>query len=308
MGNYNNNKEFDRSVAFTFYREWKEDADAIEEDYGFEGKAKFYDSVIEYALFEIEPEMKPPIKYFWKTIKEKIDASQMHRARGFSKEDTELTEKIKQYKADNPNATQREIASALKCSVGKINKVLKDSTSINTPTITDTSTSTNMNVNVNAHDSQKEEKRVGIKELLESMNCDQLSTIKQLYDEHTSYKEIAEMYGLAYFDSAQFVELYDKTYQEQYNSEHAEEIAKQKEIEKQIWLQEREEQEAYRMAMESVNKASKEVRLRQKMVESAYTNPSLESTICDDELNDCKTLQVLAELSINQTLPDVDSW
>lgn len=307
MGNYNN-KEFDRSVAFTFYREWKEDADVIEEDYGSEGKAKFYDSVIEYALFEIEPEMKPPIKYFWKTIKEKIDASQMHRAKGFSKEDTELTEKIKQYKADNPNATQREMASALKCSVGKINKVLKDSTSINTPTTTNASTSTTMNVNMNAHGSQKEEKKIGIKELLESMNCEQLSTIKQLYDEHTSYKEIAEMYGLTYFDSTQFIELYDTTYQEQYNSEHAEEIAKQKEIEKQLWLQEREEQEAYRMAMESVNKASKEVRLRQKMFENAYTNPSIENTICDDEPSDCKTLQVLSELSNNQVLPDVDSW
>ena len=65
-----NNNVFDRSVAFTFYKEWKEDADTIEEDFGAEGKAKFYDAIINYALFEVEPEMKAPIKYFWNTIKE----------------------------------------------------------------------------------------------------------------------------------------------------------------------------------------------------------------------------------------------
>lgn len=147
------NKEFDRSIAFTFYKEWKEDADMIEEDYGYEGKAKFYDAIIDYALYEIEPEMRPPVKYFWNTIKEKIDASQEHRSRGFSKADTETADKIISYKNDHPEASQREIADAVGCSLGKVNKTLKSEVSTNnintsiTNTIATTSTTVNMNVN-----------------------------------------------------------------------------------------------------------------------------------------------------------------
>ena len=73
-------KIFDRSVAFTFYKEWKQDADNIEEDFGAEVKAAYYDAIINYALFEIEPEMKATIKYFWNSIKEKIDTSQNNRS------------------------------------------------------------------------------------------------------------------------------------------------------------------------------------------------------------------------------------
>lgn len=143
-------KEFDRSIAFTFYREWKEDADTIEEDFGAEGKAKFYDAIINYALFEVEPEMKAPIKYFWNTIKEKIDASQGHRARGFSREDTDMTQKVIDYKQQNPEASVRDIAKAVGCSTGKVSKSLNStpistSTTITTPTSTTTSTTVNVN-------------------------------------------------------------------------------------------------------------------------------------------------------------------
>ena len=152
------NKEFDRSVAFTFYKEWKEDADIIEEDYGYEGKVKFYDAIIDYALYEIDPEMKPPVKYFWNTIKEKIDASQEHRSRGFSKTDTETSKKILDYKQEHPEASQREIADAIGCSLGKVNKTLKNDSNINntnTDTTTNTTTSTTMNMNVNITDEVK---------------------------------------------------------------------------------------------------------------------------------------------------------
>ena len=151
------NKEFNRSIAFTFYKEWKEDADSIEEDFGSDGKVRFYDAIINYALFEIEPEMKAPVKYFWSTIKEKIDASQEHRSRGFIKEDTEITQKIIDYKNNNPESTQRDIADAVGCSLGKVNKVLKSnySTSINTDTTTSTITSTTMNMNTNTADEVK---------------------------------------------------------------------------------------------------------------------------------------------------------
>lgn len=143
-----NNNVFDRSVAFTFYKEWKEDADTIEEDFGAEGKAKFYDAIINYALFEVEPEMKAPIKYFWNTIKEKIDASQKNRSKGF-REDTVMTQKVIDYKQQNPEASVRDVAKAVGCSIGKVSNSL-NSIPISTSTTTNTTTNTNTTMNVNS--------------------------------------------------------------------------------------------------------------------------------------------------------------
>ena len=179
-------KVFDRSVAFTFYKEWKQDADTIEEDFGAEVKAAYYDAIINYALFEIEPEMKAPIKYFWNSIKEKIDASQKNRSKGF-REDTEMTQKIINYKASNPTASQRTIAKAVGCSAGKVNKVLNT----NTTTNTSTSTTTTMNVNVNTHAQDEEEKRE-----IEDLQEKELQSIKQDYKGHMSYNDIKQKYNL----------------------------------------------------------------------------------------------------------------
>lgn len=250
----NNNKEFDRSVAFTFYKEWKQDADTIEEDFGSEGKAAYYDAIANYALFEIEPEMKAPIKYFWSSIKERIDASQSHRAKGFAKEDVELTQKIVQYKEEHPDASQRDIAEALDCSVGKVNKALKSASidipiDINIPTPIPTPTT--VNVNVNAHESQTEEKekRTYIRSLLESMNCEQLATIKEVYKSGMKYKEIAEMYSIPYFNAEEFERIYDSVHGKQYEREHAEEIAEQKALERQQWEEEEKINQHLRMIM-----------------------------------------------------------
>lgn len=149
-----NNKEFQRNKACTFYGEWEQDAEMIKEDYGLEGMALYYDAIVKYALHEIEIDAvkKPPIKYFWSTIREKIDASQEHRSRGFSKMDTDTANKIIAYKSEYPEASQREIADAIGCSVGKVNKTLKDEDSTNntnTSITTNTTTSTTVNMNVN---------------------------------------------------------------------------------------------------------------------------------------------------------------
>lgn len=135
-----NNKEFNRAKAFTFYAEWSEIADMLEADYGAEVSNEFYKAIKNYALFSIEPVLSAPIKYLWPQLKEKIDASQAHRARGFYREDKELTKLILELREMNPNATQREIAETIGCSIGKVNKVLKNIASTNTTTITSTST------------------------------------------------------------------------------------------------------------------------------------------------------------------------
>ena len=149
-----NNKEFQRNKACTFYGEWEQDAEMIKEDYGLEGMALYYDAIVKYALHEIEIDAvkKPPIKYFWSTIREKIDASQEHRSRGFSKIDTDAANKIIAYKTEHQEASQREIADAVGCSLGKVNKTLKSNeptNSTNTSTATNTTTSTTMNMNAN---------------------------------------------------------------------------------------------------------------------------------------------------------------
>lgn len=151
-------KTFDRSKAFTFYGEWAEMANEICNDYGKEVVADFFIAITNYALYEIEPEgKKAPLKYFWPQLKEKIDASQEHRSKGFSKEDKALTNSIIKYITENPDASYREVASAVGCSLGKVSKVRKamsstsTSTSTSSSTFTPTSTSTTANMNVREH-------------------------------------------------------------------------------------------------------------------------------------------------------------
>ena len=196
------NKEFDRGIAFTFYGEWAQDAATIEEDYGLEGVGMFCKAIYEYALYETEIDAvkKPPLKYCWNTIKEKIDASQEHRARGFSKENSELTQQIIQFKEDNPEASQRDIAEALGCSIGKVNKVLKQypftttPTSTNTITTTSTTTSTSVNVNVNAHDSP-----IG-REIEELSYGESRELTQELAQGKARYSDLMQKYNLKYID------------------------------------------------------------------------------------------------------------
>ena len=135
---------FDRSRAFTFYREWLETAQAIEEEYGKEVTAEYFFALANYALHEIEPRTKTgPLKYLWPQTKEKIDASQDHRARGFSsKKDVELTRKIQKYKEEHPNDSQDKISKALGCSKGKVNSALRESDTVKNTTDTTNTTNT----------------------------------------------------------------------------------------------------------------------------------------------------------------------
>ena len=191
-----NNNVFDRSVAFTFYKEWKEDADTIEEDFGAEGKAKFYDAIINYALFEVEPEMKAPIKYFWNTIKEQIDASQKNRSKGF-REDTGMTQKVIDYKQQNPEASVRDVAKAVGCSIGKVSKSL-NSTPISTYTTTNTTTNTNTTMNVNSVNSVNtitDDIKLAIIDMFRSRNnySTMQAKIKTDFDTDISFDDIKQI-------------------------------------------------------------------------------------------------------------------
>lgn len=125
-------KEFDRSICFMFFEDYRKTAKEIEEDFGKEAVADYYNAIIDYALYENEPELKGAVKYVWHTTKTTIDKSIERRSNGFRREDTEKTNRILEYKKENPEATQREIAEATGTSPGKVNKVLKSSSDSNT--------------------------------------------------------------------------------------------------------------------------------------------------------------------------------
>lgn len=123
MGN-KSKKEFDRSVCFSFFGDYRETARGIEEDFGETEALRYYNAIIDYALYGDIPEQKGILKLIWPTTKSTIDKSINRRASGFGREDKEMTKKILEYKAQNPSATQRTISDALGCSLGKVSKVL----------------------------------------------------------------------------------------------------------------------------------------------------------------------------------------
>lgn len=144
-------KEFSRNICFTFFEDYKKTADELEKDFGKELVADYYNAIINYALYNIEPELKSALKYVWHTTKTTIDKSIERRSNSFSKENTEQTEKIMKYKEEHPDATQREISEATGISVGKVNKVLKSSDS--TSTSTTNSNTTTIREHEREHDS-----------------------------------------------------------------------------------------------------------------------------------------------------------
>lgn len=138
------NKVFERNVCFTFFEDYRLTAKELEDDFGKEIVADYYNAIIDYALYEQEPELKGTIKYVWHTTKTTIDKSVERRSNAFGKADVETTKKILQYKENHPEATQRKIAEAVGCSPGKVNKVLKDySSNTYSNSNTDTNSSSN---------------------------------------------------------------------------------------------------------------------------------------------------------------------
>ena len=135
-------KEFSRNICFTFFEDYKKTADELEKDFGKELVADYYNAIINYALYNIEPELKGTLKYVWHTTKTTIEKSIERRSNSFSKENTEQTNKILKYKEENPNATQREIADATGISVGKVNKVLKANVSSDSISTSNTNSNT----------------------------------------------------------------------------------------------------------------------------------------------------------------------
>lgn len=191
-------KEFKRNVCFTFFESYLEQAKAIMTQMGVEKAYGYLIAVIEYGLYQKESE-DPVANMLMCGLKNTIDANQQKRAQGFTRENADQTEIILEYKKTHPEATQREIAEATKCSLGKVNKALaSDSTSNRNPNPNGNASScSNYNsVNVNANASPLERGVKKRKRWLDDLTDEELESIKDDYRRRISYLDTRERLDL----------------------------------------------------------------------------------------------------------------
>lgn len=144
--------EFKRNICFSFFEDYRLVAKEIENDFGKEPVADYYNAIIDYALYEKEPNLTGVIKYVWPTTKTTIDKSIERRAIGFGKSNEDKTNAILMYLEQHPDATQREIARETGISLGKVNSVLK-----NTRIDSNSNSCSNSITNTNTSDERERE-------------------------------------------------------------------------------------------------------------------------------------------------------
>lgn len=193
--NYSNkqsNKAYDRTVCFTFFQDYRNTAKSLEDQLGKEIAYDYYNGIIDYALFATEPQFEGMLEILWPTTKANIEASIERRKRGFRSEDTEKTQKILDYKAKNPTATQREIADATDSSTGKVNKVLQQERNATPESNADTPTSS-----VTSHEREHERKCVNEKKRsLKELEDEELNTLLGDFQARTNYSVLYRKYNL----------------------------------------------------------------------------------------------------------------
>lgn len=121
----NSPKTFDQTICFTFFQPWLEAIRTVAET----DPQKAIDAFLvlgDYCLYGIEPYAdRNPWGIAWPVISAEAKRSINNRRRGFGAENTAQTESIKNYHAEHPEATQQNIADAVHCSIGKVNKVIR---------------------------------------------------------------------------------------------------------------------------------------------------------------------------------------
>lgn len=123
-------KEFDRSICFTFYNDFHEQIMDVKRDFGIEEAFQVYEAIVNYGLYGIEIEKGKVRTLVSNTTISKIENSQANRSKWFNGENFEQTKVVAEFMRDHPKASQRSIASATgvsKTKVGKVQKTIKDS-------------------------------------------------------------------------------------------------------------------------------------------------------------------------------------
>ena len=190
-----NSKEFDRSVCFQFYESYLEQGKLVKEQLGAEMCAEYFIALATYGLYQKESD-NPMIKMIITGLKNTIDAGQLKRSKGFTGENKEQTETILLYIQEHPEASQRDIANACNCSLGKVNKVINSNLNSNNNINNNSNSNTNsMNVNVNTEEVRRE-----IKDLTEKEAEEIISKIHR----KVKYLDIQKEYNLSEFITKDF--------------------------------------------------------------------------------------------------------
>ena len=121
----NSRQEFDQSVCFTCFSSWVETVRLMAQD-SPETALRAFLTLADYCLYGAEPDpTENAWGAVWPLVKGEAKRSIANRRRGFGAEDVALSDTIRAYAAGHPGASQRAIADALGCSLGKVNKTLQ---------------------------------------------------------------------------------------------------------------------------------------------------------------------------------------
>lgn len=120
-------KVFDRTVCFTCFGDYVDTLDTIAEQSGPEIAYAAFEILADYCLYGIEPDPETnPWGLVWPIVERRARLSMNNRRRGFGTPDTELAERVREYAAKHPEATQQQIAEAAGCHRNTVRKFLRD--------------------------------------------------------------------------------------------------------------------------------------------------------------------------------------
>lgn len=122
---------FDRTVCFTCFGDYVDTLKMIAAQNGTEIAYAAFEILADYCLYGIEPDPESnPWGLVWPIVERRARNSMNNRRRGFGTPDTELAERVREYHADHPEATQQQTADAVGCHRNTVGKVLRESAAL----------------------------------------------------------------------------------------------------------------------------------------------------------------------------------
>lgn len=122
---------FDRTVCFTCFGDYVDTLKAIADQSGAEIAYAAFEILADYCLYGIEPDPESnPWGLVWPIVERRARNSMNNRRRGFGTPDTDLAERVRDYAAEHPEATQQQIAEAVDCHRHTVRKYLLDDGSL----------------------------------------------------------------------------------------------------------------------------------------------------------------------------------
>lgn len=119
------NVPFDRSVCFTCFGDYVDTLKMIAAQQGPETAYAAFEILADFCLYGIEPDPeRNPWGLVWPIVERRARLSINNRRRGFGTPDKELADRVREYAAENPKATQQQTAEAVGCHRHTVSKIL----------------------------------------------------------------------------------------------------------------------------------------------------------------------------------------